>query len=404
MANSADIVVVGGGVVGTSVAFHLASRRAGRVVLCERRHLAAGATGKSGALVRMHYANEPEARLAVASLPYFQHWNDLVGEGSPGFVTTGMLRFVAAENEAKLRANVAMLRRLGVNTSVAGPDEVRAIVPTWRTDDVVAAAYEPDSGMADPVATTHGFAARAASLGADVRLGTEVRALRVARGRVEGVETSAGPIAAGTVVVAGGAWALPLLRSVGAADVLSTVRIQIAIFPRPAAERAVVHPICIDGANDLWMRAEGPGFGSTLVGISTRQDLPEPDALDEGVDPDYVVRAKERLIKRMPAIANSPMRGGWAGAITITPDGKPILDRHPEIEGLWYCTGDNGSFFKTAPAGGAALAEWITDGEPRTAPLRPFRAGRFAEGDLLIGEHEYGDRHNEPGRRGIMAG
>ena len=96
MPRSVDVVVVGGGVVGTSVAFHLASRRAGRVVLCERRFLAAGATGKSGALVRMHYANEPEARMAAASLPYFQHWNDLVGAGSSGFVNTGMLRFVAA--------------------------------------------------------------------------------------------------------------------------------------------------------------------------------------------------------------------------------------------------------------------------------------------------------------------
>ena len=402
MPKTADVVVVGGGVVGTSVAFHLASRRAGRVVLCERRFLAAGATGKSGALVRMHYANEPEARLAVASLPYFQHWTDLVGAGSSGFVNTGMLRFVTAANEANLIANVAMLRRLGVNTTVIGPEDVRAIVPSWQTDDIVAAAYEPDSGMADPVATTHGFAARAADLGVEVRLRTEVRALRVAGGRIEGVESSDGFIAAGAVVVAGGAWALPLLRPVGAADVLTAVRTQVSVFRRPPAH-AAVHPICIDGINDLWMRPEGPGFLSTLIGVSTRQDLPDPDALDEGVDGDYVVRARERLVKRMPAIGGAPMRGGWAGAITITPDGKQIIDRHPEIDGLWICTGDNGSGFKTAPALGASLAEWMTDGEPRTVPLRPFRATRFAEGALLIGEHEYGDRFNEPGR-GIMLG
>jgi glycine/D-amino acid oxidase-like deaminating enzyme len=402
MPKTADVVVVGGGVVGTSVAFHLASHRAGRVVLCERRFLAAGATGKSGALVRMHYANEPEARLAAASLPYFQHWSDIVGAGSAGFVNAGMLRFVTAANEAKLRANVAMLKRVGVNTNVIGPDDVRALVPSWRTDDIVAAAYEPDSGMADPVGTAHGFAARAASLGAEVRLGTDVHALRVANGRVEGVETSGGFIAAPAVVVAGGAWALPLLRPVGAADGLTTVRVQVTIFRRPL-EHEAPHPICIDGANDLWMRPEGPGFLSTLVGISTRQDLPDPDTLDEGVDEDYVVRAKERLVRRMPAIADAPMRGGWAGAITITPDGKQIIDRHPEIEGLWICTGDNGSGFKTAPALGAALAEWMTDGKPRTAPLRPFRATRFQEGDLLIGENEYGDRPNEPGR-GIMLG
>ncbi|HLW46800.1 MAG TPA: FAD-binding oxidoreductase [bacterium] len=402
MPDTADVVVVGGGVVGTSVAFHLCSRRAGRVVLCERRFLAAGATGKSGALVRMHYTNEPEARLAAASLPYFQHWSDLVGPGSSGFVNTGMLRFVATAHEGKLRANVAMLRRLGINTTVMGSDNVRAIVPSWRTDDIVAAAYEPDSGMADPIATTHGFASRAAALGADVRLGTDVRALRVAKGRIEAVETSAGSIAAPAVVVAGGAWAMPLLRQVGAAGDLTTVRTQVTLFRRPP-EHAALHPICIDGANDLWLRPEGPGWGSTLVGISTRQELPDPDALDEGVDGDYVVRAKERLARRMPGIGGAPMRGGWAGAITITPDGKQVIDRHPEIEGLWICTGDNGSGFKTAPALGAALAEWMTAGAPRTVPLRPFRATRFKEGDLLIGENEYGDRLNEPGR-GVMLG
>jgi sarcosine oxidase subunit beta len=402
MPSTADVVVIGGGVVGTSVAFHLSARRAGRVVLCERRFLAAGATGKSGALVRMHYANEPEARLAVASLPYFLHWGDLVGAGTSGFVNTGMLRFVAAAHDAKLRANVAMLRRLGVNTSVVGPDDLRAIVPSWRTDDVVAAAYEPDSGMADPVATTQGFAARAAALGTDVRLGTEVHALRVTKGRVEGVETSGGFISAPAVVVAGGAWALPLLRQVGAADELTSVRTQVTLFRRPP-DQGGLHPICIDGANDLWLRPEGPEWLSTLVGISTRQDLPNPDALDEGVDDDYVVRAKERLIRRMPAISGAPMRGGWAGAITITPDGKQVIDRHPEIDGLWICTGDNGSGFKTAPALGAALAEWMTDGAPRTVPLRPFHATRFKEGDLLIGENEYGDRLNEPGR-GVMLG
>jgi sarcosine oxidase, subunit beta len=402
MPSTADVVVVGGGVVGTSVAFHLCSRGVGRVVLCERRFLAAGATGKSGALVRMHYANEPEARLAVASLPYFQHWGDLVGAGSSGFVNTGMLRFVAPAHGGKLRANVTMLRRLGVNTSIVGRDDVRAIVPSWQTDDIVAAAHEPDSGMADPVATTHGFAARAAALGADVRLGTEVHAVRVAKGRVEGVDTSGGAITAPAVVVAGGAWALPLLRQVAAADNLASVRTQVTLFRRPP-EHAGLHPICIDGANDLWLRPEGPGWLSTLVGISTRQELPNPDTLDEGVDGDYVVRAKDRLIRRIPAITGAAMRGGWAGAITITPDGKQVIDRHPEIEGLWMCTGDNGSGFKTAPAVGAALAEWMTDGEPRTAPLRPFRATRFKEGDLLIGENEYGDRLNEPGR-GVMLG
>src|ERR1051325_3020304 len=150
--HTADVVVVGGGVVGASTAFHLASHGAGRVVLCERRWPAAGATGKSGALVRTHYTNRPEARLARTSLEYFHHWTDLVGNGDCGFLKCGVLRLVSAANVTKLRANVDMLERVGVNNQVIGPDELRELAPAWRVDDVVAAAWEPDSGCADPVA------------------------------------------------------------------------------------------------------------------------------------------------------------------------------------------------------------------------------------------------------------
>jgi sarcosine oxidase, subunit beta len=131
MSTTADAVVVGGGVIGASTAFHLAARGVRRVVLCERRWLAAGATGKSGALVRMHYTNEPEARLAHASLPYFRHWSELVGRGDPGFLNAGMVRLVTPENVEKLRANVEMLERVGVNTRIVGPEELAEFAPHW---------------------------------------------------------------------------------------------------------------------------------------------------------------------------------------------------------------------------------------------------------------------------------
>jgi len=393
MAETADVVVVGGGVVGASVAFHLAGRGR-RIVLCERRFVAAGATGKSGALVRMHYTNEPEARLAIASFPYFQHWNDLVGHGSSGFVNTGMLRLVAPEHEGRLRANVTMLQRLGARTTIIGRDAVHALVPAWRTEDIDWAAHEPESGVADPVATTHGFIEGARARGADVRIGTAVTGVRAAHGRVEAVDTSGGAIAAGAVVIAGGAWAVPLLRSLGVPFELRPVRIQVAVFRRPP-ELSAPHPVCIDGTNYMWLRPEGPEFASTLVGIGQRQPLDDPEQLDEGVDAGYVEQAKARLARRIPAIAHAPMRGGWAGAITLTADGKPVIDRHPDVEGLWLCTGDNGTSFKTAPAVGRAVAEWVTDGTPSTVPLHPFRASRYREGAPIVGEFEYGDYPTE---------
>src|SRR5919205_1056641 len=168
---TADVVIVGGGVIGSSTAFHLAKRGAGRIVLCERRWVAAGASGKSGALVRTHYTNEPEARLAQASLPYFHAWNDYVGRGDCGFLNNGLLRFVTPENASNLEANVEMLERIGVDSRVVGPAEVREIAPGFATDGVVAAAYEPRSGCADPSRTTHGFLERAAESGTDLRPG-----------------------------------------------------------------------------------------------------------------------------------------------------------------------------------------------------------------------------------------
>ncbi|HLJ62117.1 MAG TPA: FAD-binding oxidoreductase [bacterium] len=402
MTSTADVVVVGGGVVGASVAFHLAARGVTRVVLCERRWPAAGATGKSGALVRMHYTNEPEARLAFASLEYFQHWGDVVGAGSAGFAKTGMVRFVAPADDAKLRANVAMLRGLGVETALLEREDLRAIVPWWYVDDVAAAAYEPESGCADPVATTHGFLARARELGADVRLGTEVTAVRTSGDRVVGVDTSGGAIAAPAAVVAGGAWTVPMLRGLGVRATLQPMRTQVAVFRRPPAIETP-HPVCIDGAYEMWLRPEGPNFFSTLVGISQRQEISDLDGWSEGVDGDYTWRARGRMIRRIPGMADAPMRGGWAGAITLTEDGKPVIDRHPRLAGLWFCTGDNGSSFKTAPAVGRAVAEWITDGTPRVVDLHPFRASRFDEGAPLVGAHEY--TIGEPDRpKGVMLG
>jgi sarcosine oxidase subunit beta len=399
MAATADAVVIGGGVVGASTAFHLASLGLQHVVVCERRWPAAGATGKSGALVRTHYTNEPEARLAQASLRYFHDWPEIVGRGDCGFLRCGMLRLVTPESEPKLRANVDMLERLGVNTSIVGPHEAAELAPGWRLDDVVAAAWEPDSGCADPVGTTHGFLSRARELGAEVRLHTEVTAVEVAGGRVSGVQTaSQGPIATPNVVVAGGAWATSLLAELGIGVRLQPVRVQVAVFRRPP-ELWGPHPVCIDGINDLWLRPEGPAWGSTLVGAaSRRRPLADPDALDEGVDPDYVVQARAELARRLPFMAETPMRGGWAGAITLTDDGKPILDQHPDIQGLFVFTGDNGSSFKTAPAIGRVLAEWIVDGRPSLLDPHPFRLRRFAENDPLVGPNEYGDRDTEYAR------
>ncbi len=388
MNGTADVVVIGGGVVGTSTAFHLAAMGAKGVSLLERRYLGAGATGKSGAVVRMHYSNPHDAALAQHSLPYFQRWNELVGVGDPGFVRTGVLRFVKPRYEPQLRANVAMLRAVGVNTELITADDVCELDPGCRVDDLTVAAYEPDSGYADPSATTFGFAARARQLGVAVRTGVEARAIVTAGDRVVGVETTDGTVTTETVVLANGAWAPALLAPLGLDFGLRPNRVQVVIFRRPEQAQQT-HPTILDGHEGMWLRPEGAA--GTLVGLGRDQFGVDPSAYDETVDGDYLEQVRRCLVHRRPAMVDAPMRGGWAGVITMSPDAHAILDHIPAYRGLYCALGDSGTNFKTGPAIGKCLAEWILEGAPRTVDLRPFRSTRFAEGEPLVGAHEYDD-------------
>jgi len=384
---TADIVIVGGGANGTSTAFHLASMGAKSVRLLERRHLAAGATGKSGALVRMHYTNEHETRLAVESLKIFRDFSRIVG-GECGFETPGFLQIVPPGYEAALRRNLARQQRLGVDTREVSRDDIRSLFPECRVDDIGAAAWEPGSGYADPSATTYAFAAAAQRLGVRVETGCEVTRILTERGRVSGVESARGRIQARVVVVVPGAWGQPLLDPLGLDFGLQPFRIQVSLFRWPAS-LARKHPVVIDAGQKAWIR---PVDGSlTLIGVELGAAYGgDPDKLHEGVDEGYVALCRERLAHRLPAFADSTMRGGWAGMIMMSPDGRPIIDRIPSVEGLFVMLGDSGTSFKTSPAIGKCLAEWILEGKPRTADLTPFRSSRFAEGRPWIDEDNYG--------------
>lgn len=384
---TADVVIIGGGVTGTSAAFRLAERGAGRVVLLERRYLAAGASGKSGALVRMHYTNPHESKLAYESLRVFQHWADVVG-GSCGFQAPGFVQLVAPEYEAALRANVAAQQALGIDTRVVSVEDLRALAPALFTGDLTYAAYEPHSGYADPVATTYGFARRAAELGATIREHAEVVAITAADGRVTGVELANGErIAAPVVLLAGGIWANRLLQPLGLDYGLTPYRSQVVIFRWPPAITG--HPVVIDRTLGCWLRPEGAG---TLIGAEVGSGPIGLEDFTETVDVDYVAQARRTLVHRLPAMADAPMRGAWAGVYAMSPDGRPIIDRLDEPSGLYLMLGDSGTSFKTAPAIGQCLAEWIVDGAPRLADLTPFRAARFAEGQLWTDRHAYGER------------
>src|SRR5256712_2785351 len=224
----------GAGVMGASLAFHQTSDGMQNVLVVDKKGLCGGMTAKSGALVRMHYTNDSEARMAFASLRYFQHWGDMIG-GACGFTRTGFIMTVSPDNAERLRQNVTMLQHVGVNTQVITAQELRELQPACQVGDLVVAAYEPESGYADPRATTTAFMQRAQQQGAMLREGVMVTGLRTAGGRVVGVDTNEGPIDAPIVVVMAGPWSDRLLKTAGITFPITTQRAQIAFYERPAA-------------------------------------------------------------------------------------------------------------------------------------------------------------------------
>jgi sarcosine oxidase subunit beta len=383
---TADVVVVGGGANGTSTAFHLARLGVKNVVLLERRQIAAGATGKSGSLVRMHYTNDVESRLALESLKVFQDFANVVG-GDCGWSPVGFVQLVKHQHREALQRNVARQQKLGIDTRVIDDDELRKLLPGVVIDDVGAAAYEASSGFADPNATAFGFAAAAQRLGATVETGHAVTRVLVENGRVAGVETERARIMAPTVVLVPGAWSNPLLGPLDLDLPLTPFRIQISIFRWPPAW-TTRHPVVIDAVHHSWMRPEGAN--ATLIGVELGRSGADPETYDEGVDPQFVREARTTLAARLPAFADATMRGGWAGMIMMSDDGRPIIDQFPSVPGLYGMLGDSGTSFKTSPAIGRCLAEWIVHGRPKLVDLTPFRSTRFAEGKPWVDDDNYG--------------
>ena len=386
MQRTADVIVVGAGVQGSSLAFHLA-RRGARVVVLERETVGAGATGRSSGFVRMHYDLESESRLAWASFPYFTDWAERVGAGDPAFVRTGFLQLVSRELAPNLRANVAMQQGIGIRTAVVDGQEAARLVPGADMDDVAAAAYEPDSGYADPAGTAAGLVAAARMSGAALVQGCRVASVAVEGESVVGVETDQGRIAGPVVVDAAGAWAAEVAATVGIEVPVQAWRHDTAYFGLPEGQ-GPDFPIVIDDINQVYFRPEGREM--MLVGLEAGNVLGgSPDRPLEPMHQAVVESMIERVCARVPWMSAGTLRTSHGGQDGITPDQHPILGPAGP-DGFYLACGFSGTGFKTAPAVGACLAELILDGRATTVDISGYGLERFAAGRLLVGEHPYG--------------
>lgn len=385
--STADVVVLGGGSTGTSVAFQLARRRYGKVVLVERDAVGAGPTAKSIGIVRLHYSYEPLVRLAARSLELFGQFDELTGAVAD-FTRCGFLLLAAEREMAGLRANVALQHRLGIHSSELTPEGIADLDPRMNLDGVAGAAWEPESGFADGYATAAGFAAAARRAGADIWESAPVQRIVVESGRVRSVQTMRGEISTPAVLVACGPWTPALLGPIGVDVPIRSSRQQVVQLAPPSTF-GPLRIIIEDTALGFYVRPEAGG--TVLAGVleEEAEQIVEPDAFNQGVDFDFVERTGRAWAHRYPTAKDAEVHRGYASLYDITPDWQPVLGAVEGVGGLFIAAGFSGHGFKLSPALGEVLAALIA-GETPSIDISMFRLSRFAEGRLIRGRHAQG--------------
>jgi len=383
----ADIVILGAGVMGASIAFHLAKRNAGRIVVIDKDHVGRGGSGRSSALVRMHYSFPPEVQLALISLQMFQNWQEIVGQ--PGdFRKTGFVRIVHPNEIERLKLNVEMQRRLGAHVSVIGRNELRELEPDWNVDDVELAEYEPDSGYGDGAGVAGDFLGAARELGVTYLSRTQAGSFSVDAGQLRGVVTDQGTISAPTVVCATGPWTRPLFQQAGYDLPLECEYHQVAIL-RNAPDMKGGGCACIDSVTATYFRSDA--HDKFLLGDFYGKRPADPDDFPQRASDESLEEIIERASRRIPKLAGAEVMRGVTGVYDMTPDSRPLLGKIPGIRGLYVCAGFSGIGFKISPAIGLVMSELLLDGQGNTVDVSAFRPHRFAERQPIKAEYEYVD-------------
>lgn len=394
MKMTADVVIVGGGVMGVSIAYHLAARGVADVLMLEKRFVGAGASGKSGAIVRQHYSHEVTASMALRGLRFFERFEETTGCDA-GFSQVGFLMVVPDAERESLQHNVDLQRRVGVDTRVLGAGALADLDSRGSWGDSVA-AYEPGGGWVNPLYVLSGFRQRAESLGARIEEGTTVHSIERDGTRVVGVRLSApgeGPgdvIATDSVILAAGSWSHLIARRSGFDLPIEVIRPEIAFIARQA-DFGRPHPVVGDLANGIYFRPDHPD--RTLIGtLDNSQDerVVNPDDYNESASHAFVKSAHTAVARRYPALSRGVRRGGYAGLYACTPDSQPIIDTLPDLDGLLVVTGFSGHGFKLSPAVGEAVAELLVSGKQKPAGWGMFGADRFSENRVATNRFGYG--------------
>jgi len=382
--NSASVVIIGAGIVGSSVAYHLSARGCTDVVILEKAQTeVSGSTARSAAGVRHQFAQEVNIRLSLYSIERLKRFSDEVG-GEAGLKLCGYLLLVSeTEQWERYQRSVALQNSLGVPSRVLSPADVLALMPCANADGLLGATYCTEDGHCDPHGVATGYLAAARRRGVELRRATPAIGIRRANGQVIAVETPAGSVACDTVVNAAGPWA-------GKVGALAGLRVPVLPYRRciymtePVPSMPSI-PFTIDTASGFYMRREGDKL---LIGVTNES---EPPGESLAVDWDWLETVLERGAERFPFLSNVGIvrRNCWAGLYENTPDHMPILGRHPELPNYVDASGFSGHGVMHSPATGMLIAEEVLDGRAHTIDVDALRISRFDEENTQGEAHVY---------------
>ena len=374
--STAEVVIIGGGVIGASIAYYLTTMGCRNVVVIERDLLASGSTARAAGGIRQQFSTEVNIQLSRHSVPVYERFAEEFGQ-PVDFHQVGYL-FLLTDPALmpQFEASVALQQRLGVPVEFLTPAQAGALVPQLNLADVLSATFCPTDGYADPYSATQGFAARARAQGAVFVEQTEVRSIEVERGRIVGVGASGGAVATEKVIIAAGAWSAE-------AGALAGVRIPVepyqqhAFVTDPFTDLPPDPPLTVDFASGLYFRREGPGV---LVGMSNKDETP---GFKTDVNWPFLEHVVEAAVHRVPGLRSAAVLRAWSGFYEVTPDHHPIIGPVPGVAGLYCCAGFSGHGFMHAPAAGMVMAEIILQGQATTLDVSALDISRFQAGHMV---------------------
>lgn len=375
MSETADVIIIGAGIVGCSIAYHLTSLRTPKVVVVEKDLICSGSTGRSAGGIRQQFATELNLRFSIESLKMFRRMKDELGV-DPQFHEVGYL-FLAStpEDLALFRRNSEIQQRFGIPVRIISAEEIRRIVPYVRVDDILGGAFCPTDGYAAPYEVTMGYASAARRQGVKIHEQRAVTGILRHGGRVAGVETPHGSIHAPIVVNAAGA-------AGGVIGTLAGVDVPVKPYRRqlftttPLLEFAKEPPLTIDYHRSWYFRGE---LGGCL--FSGPKD--DESTFNTNVDWEHVAESVAMAVSRVPLLEKAEIHRGWAGSYDISPDNNAILGAVPELAGFYLATGHSGHGFMHGPITGKVLAELILSGKP-SIDITPLSIERFRTGTLVL--------------------